>query len=61
MKNEKLLHRIGQWPSLGLMAAGVLTLAVAFATGLTRYNAALLAGFALIVVGAGCYLAALRR
>lgn len=61
LARQELLRKVGQWPSLGLMAAGVLTLAGGFATGLTSHNAVLLAGFALIAIGAACYLAALRR
>lgn len=61
MKPQKIFKRIGEWHALGLIAAGTLTLAVGFATGLTRYNATLLTGLILILAGAAFYLAALRR
>lgn len=61
MRTSKPKLRIGQWPSLLLMAAGVLTLAASFAAGLTRHNAPLFIGLALVGAGAFCFLAALRR
>ena len=59
--NPKTMRKLNKLLGLPLVYAGVVVLALGYATGLTRHNAVLAIGLLLVIAGAATYVWKERR